>query len=201
MAEEDRPDFRASRRRAKARTIRLLWCASASYVAVVALVLVAYGLPIDGWSWVCLLGGGLLIVPMAVPPFPKPAIALFVVYYLSFFFPWESSWLQDLRGGRRGIRIEPWGCAFGEAGPNTRLLEETLGPLEPEWRHQCIRSMLLGDWRDGNERVDSRSIIRYDYLPDILAMLPHDGARRQVLRCVPVQRTCSASTRACCSSV
>jgi len=147
-----------------------------------------YGYPIDGMTWLALGTATLWLLVMAigirragdilfgVPPL----VLLFLV-----FVPWQCYRLQDLRGGRVGAEV--WPCfRFGKDGPNTALLESHLGPLEPIWEHQCIGSMMfyLGDWRDGNERVNSRSIIRQDYLPELLARLPNDEARRQVLSCV-----------------
>lgn len=88
-----------------------------------------------------------------------------------------------MRGGRQGVELTP-GLRFGRVGPNTALLESYLGPLPAKWRHRAIRSMLIGDWRDGNERVNSRSLIHASHLESVLARLPDREARVQVLRCL-----------------
>jgi len=109
----------------------------------------------------------------------------FVVLYIlaprdvEAFVPLDGTYIQDVRGGRDGMQFA--GIRVGWSGPNTDLLEHCLGPLQPEWRHRCCLSPYI---KDGNERVNSRSIIGSDFLPELLAMLPHDEARRQVLTCL-----------------
>jgi hypothetical protein len=111
-------------------------------------------------------------------------LAVSIAYYCSFFVPLESDIYQDVRGGRRSRLLIPHGFRFGWDGPNTRMLEVWLGPLKPEWRHLTTEFMLLGDWRDGDERVNKHNLIFFDVLPVILGRLPHDDARRQVLQCL-----------------
>ena len=150
-------------------------------------VLLGYGLPINAWSWGVIILCASLSLPLLLIRRRRHAIGWVVILItadLSLVMPWESTRIQDVRGGRRGVKILPWRCAFGKPGENTALLQHYVGPLKSEWRHQCIRSMLLGNWRDGNERVQSRNPIRYPWLPDALDMLPDDDARQQVLTCL-----------------
>lgn len=155
-------------------------------LALLGLALVRYGLPLDlATAGALLVGTGLVgLVRVGASARVRWALAAIpLLFHLHLHAPWESSHLQDVRGGREGVRLFP-GLRFGRDGPNTALLERLLGPLEAEWRHQAIRSMLLIDWRDGNERVNSRSLIRRDDYSEILAMLPDDAARRQVSACL-----------------
>jgi hypothetical protein len=88
--------------------------------------------------------------------------------------------LQDVRGGRNGIQLFS-DFSFSWPGPNTALIEEYLGPLEPEWEQQWYLSR---GYAGQEERVNRQSIIRRSDLPEILAMLPSAAARRQALACV-----------------
>lgn len=103
-------------------------------------------------------------------------IALLLCLHLTFS---RGYWaLFDDAGARSGREITPC-LKFGHDGPNTALLESFVGPIEPCWKYQCPLSPSA---RDGNERVQSRNIIRHEYLPEILNMLPDDAARRTVIR-------------------
>lgn len=88
--------------------------------------------------------------------------------------------LQDIRGGRNGIQLLS-DFSFSWPGPNTALLETYLGPLHPEWEQQWYLSR---GYAGQDERVNRQSIIRRSDLPEILAMLPSEAARRQALACV-----------------
>jgi len=68
---------------------------------------------------------------------------------------------------------------FSNDARNAPLLETFVGPLEGNWRYSSPFSPLI---RDGDERVQCRNIIRYDFFPEILEMLPHDAARRAVIK-------------------
>jgi hypothetical protein len=147
-----------------------------------------YGWPLDTYTWTVVLilfvlgsTAGTRTTRIVVFPF-----VLYAAWYLfapnrSLTVPERDYYsLFDDRGGRRGIQIPP-GLRFGRDGQNTALLESYLGPLPPNWWEQAP---LWPGIRDGNERVHSRNVISYHYLPSILAMLPSDAARRQVLRCL-----------------
>jgi hypothetical protein len=95
------------------------------------------------------------------------------------FIPLDGDYIQDVRGARGGVDFS--GMRFGWKGENTALLESHLGPIQPQWKHSCSLSFGV---RDGNERVDSRSIIQQEFLGDLLALLRDDEARRMVLKCV-----------------
>lgn len=153
---------------------------------LLALALSRYGLPLDLTTVVALLVGFCLVGLVRVGSSARLRWALAtlpLLFHLHLHFPWESSYLQDVHGGREGVRLFP-DLRFGRDGPNTALLEQQLGPLEARWRHRCIRSMLLCDWRDGNERVNSRSLIWREDYREILAMLPDEEARRRVSACL-----------------
>lgn len=150
----------------------------------IAVILVVYGAPLDSWSIVGLCLGIIVALVGVRSSYRRIWLAIAVLFYASFFFPLESDNLVDIRSGRFGVALLPTGFRFGRHGPNSALLQSYLGPLTPEWSHSSIRSMLLHTWRDGDERVNSRSIIFRDSLPQILNRLPSDDARRQVLRCV-----------------
>ncbi|MBX3466121.1 MAG: hypothetical protein KF878_04365 [Planctomycetes bacterium] len=157
-----------------------------SCLALLGLALIRYGLPLDVMTVLVLAGGACLVglIRLGSSAHLRWGLALIpLLFHLHLHFPWESAYLQDVHGGRIGVRLFP-DLRFGRAGPNTFLLERQLGPLNAEWRHRCTRSMLLGDWRDGNERVNSRSLIYHEDYPEILAMLPDEEARRQVSACL-----------------
>lgn len=160
-----------------------LWLVCGS---LLGLALFRYGLPLDVTTTLglglglCTLG----LVHLGVSARGRWALAAIpLLFHLQLHVPVESDWLQDVRRGRVGVRVTP-GFRFGRDGPNTALLQEYVGPLPAEWRHRCVRSMLLCDWRDGNERVNSRSLIHRDDLAAVLAMLPDRDARKQVVGCL-----------------
>ena len=115
-------------------------------------------------------------------------LALLICVYLAIPGPFQmipgvELWsLFDDVGGRSGWAITP-GLQFGSDSPNTAILESHVGPLKPNWWYQAPHSPWI---RDGNERVQSRNIIRYEYLPEIIAMLPDDEARRTVISVLTV---------------
>jgi hypothetical protein len=183
------PEDRLTRGERLGRGLPVLVCAACFGVTLLA------ARPLDAATWMVFSGGVLWsllfasVLPRArgaVPSSFVPVVfqALVLAYLLApreieRFVPLDGDYIQDIRGGRHGTQFA--GMRFGQPGPNTALLESYLGPLEPKWKHQCC----LSPWvRDGNERVNSRSIIRRDYLPDVLAMLPDDEARRTVLACM-----------------
>jgi hypothetical protein len=152
--------------------------------------------PLDSASSAALAGGALWSLALAASPrriwrwlAPAP-LAGFA--YLLACASWPQSierfvrgvpgsvLLQDVRGGRDGVRL------FGDfsyswPGPNTALIERSLGAVEPEWEGRWYSSR---GYAGMDERVNRRSIIREANLPEILAMLPSDEARRQALECV-----------------
>ncbi|MDF1665221.1 MAG: hypothetical protein P1V97_25890 [Planctomycetota bacterium] len=146
-----------------------------------------YGWPLNAWTWSCLAicGSVLMLVCLARPTrffFLRHIVTL--PFLLSLIVPLESNWIQDVHGGRTGAVISPWALRFGRDGENTELLESYLGELKPKWRHQSIRSMAFERWSDGDERVNSRSLIYSKRLEKILFRLPNRAARRQVLDCL-----------------
>ncbi len=88
--------------------------------------------------------------------------------------------LQDVRGGRNGIQLL-FDFSYTWPGANTALIESYLGPVEPEWEGQWYLSQ---GYAGSEERVNRQSILRKTDLPDILALLPSDAARRQALACM-----------------
>lgn len=92
----------------------------------------------------------------------------------------RSVLLQDVRGGRDGVQLLD-GFSYSWPGPNSALIDWYLGPLEAVWEGRWY----VSKWYSGlEERVNRRSVIRQPDLPEMLALLPSDEARRQVLRCV-----------------
>jgi hypothetical protein len=157
---------------------------------LLALLTALIATPNDSKTWICLFGGAawslvfvairrgkarkLFMIPIGVQ------VLLLLCCLLPGCIPFlEVASIQDVRGGRTGIKVV--GLRFRTSEQNTALLEEYLGPLEPQWEHQ---SLISPPARDGNERVNSRSIIRDVELPAILAMLPDHAARRLVLKCL-----------------
>lgn len=152
--------------------------------SVGCLLVLAVGLPVDGWTWAVVLG----VTAWSATAGPGQRLRaltpiLLIAYHIFLFYSMDE--LFDTRGGRRGVRFWPTGLAFAQHGPNTRLLERSLGPLPPEWRHGWKSiNPLFGSIRDGDERVHQYSVIFREYLPDALARLPSDAARKQVLHCL-----------------
>lgn len=159
------------------------WTALVSGFSLASICLIGYGLPLDAWTW-CGVGLGMVPVVAAWRRDSYFFVAVIFYYYLTFAFPLERHRLQDVHGGRIGWQIEPHGFRFGYAGPNTRLLEKELGPLDAQWQDSGITFMLLATWRDGNERVNCHNLIFSSRLPAILERLPTDAARRRVLACL-----------------
>jgi hypothetical protein len=161
------------------------WSALSIGVLMLGGIFTGLGLPIDTWTWGGVSIGIIPIVAAWRRGFHSICFAgATFLYYLTFFIPLERHCLQDVHGGRTGWELRPQGFRFGHAGPNTRLLERQLGPLEAQWRHSCINFILLATFRDGNERVNSRNLIFSPDLPAILEKLPTDAAREQVLICL-----------------
>lgn len=175
------PNSKSIRYRLSLAALGLLCTTSLVVVACVRL-----GLPLNAYTSlvvaVCAMSGvslGLTGTPRTIclpaflmcvylaSPGPFQVVPLVVVYSL----------FDDV-GGRSGRAITPelW---FGHDGPNTAILESYVGPPNANWWRQAPLSPYI---RDGNERVQSRSIIRYEWFPDILAMLPDDSARVIVIR-------------------
>ena len=156
-----------------------------STVALLVFTFICFGLPLNLYTWIvvvlCAVSGAslafsgkwqfLFTVPLLT------CVYLAVPIPFQFFSCIEICSLFDDVGGRSGWVITP-GLKFGKDGPNTLLLESYLGPLKPNWWYQASHSPYI---RDGNERVQSRNVIRYEYFPEILAMLPDDDARRTVI--------------------
>jgi hypothetical protein len=151
-------------------------------VLIIGFVFYDLGIPVDLRSWI---GISIGIVPILTawrrPCFLIPIVPLTFLYYLTFFTPLQRNLLQDVHGGRYGWEILPHGFRFAHTGRNTRLLQTYLGPLDAQWEQRCIDFMLLGDWRDGNERVNCHNLIFSRDLAAILERLPSDAARREVL--------------------
>ena len=162
--------------------------AAVGVVCTSSLVLVSVlhlGTPLKLFTWLAVLlaaGSGATLALTGRRRLWFPA-CLSACFYLAFpgpcqVIPMLEKWsLFDDRGGRHGWAITP-GLMFGVDGPNTELMEGLVGPLAPNWWVQAPLSPYI---RDGNERVNSRSVIRYSFFPDVLQMLPDDKARRAVI--------------------
>lgn len=147
------------------------------------IVFAGFGFPENTQAFVWLAMIVVLCLATMVDKFWYISAFFLVALFLLVLVGYESDHLVDIRGGRRGIEIRPGEIRFSYAGENSRLLEDFLGPSKAEWTHAHIRHMLFRDWRDGNERFHTRSIIFREYLPEILDLLPHRDARVQVLEC------------------
>ena len=155
-------------------------------VALSLSALLRYGRPLDAATAVVLVLGLSLVGLHRFGSTARSRWALASVpllFHLHLHVPLTSDHWQDPHGGRVGVRLFPW-LDFGRDGPNTALLEQQLGSLPAEWRHRGPRSNLLWDCRDGNERVNSQSLIWREDYREILALLPNDEARRQVSACL-----------------
>lgn len=154
---------------------------------LVVVSLFRLGLPLTLYTWVvvtlCAASGVSLALTGKRRFLIFPA-TLAVCIYLAIPVPFQvirliEVWsLFDDVGGRSGWAITP-GLQFGKKGPCTAMLESYVGPLEPNWSYQAPYSPYI---RDGNERVQSRNVIRYEYFPEILEMLPDDAARQTVIK-------------------
>jgi hypothetical protein len=162
------PELRAARRPSAIFNSPDFIFALAVAVFMPSIVLMGVGIPMDWWTW---LGVCIGVVPVAIAcqirSYSLSLGAVTFVYYLTFYFCSEPHTLQDLHGGRQAWEILPHSFTFAHAGPNTRLLEQWLGPLEPQWQYL--------------DHVNGRNLIFSARLPAILDLLPDDEARRQVL--------------------
>lgn len=149
------------------------------------IVFASLGFPENTQAFVWLAMVVVLCLASLVDRFWYVSAFLLATLFLLVLVGHESNHIVDIRGGRQGIEIRPGEFRFSRTGPNTRLLEEFLGPLAPEWSGADIRHMSFwfGRWKDGDERFHTRSIIYREYLPDLLDLLPHREARVQVLEC------------------
>ena len=162
----------------------------ATLVLALEFAILVYARAIDSITWSAVVGAGLWSAVIASCSRTEnrwfsigPVVFLILVLYCLVQpfvrgFSSTGDLIQDIRGGRRGIEF--FSLSFGWSGPNTRFLEQRLGRMEPEWRHQ----LALWAARDGNERVNSRSLIYDSDLRDILRKLPNQEAQDQVLRCL-----------------
>ncbi|MDF1665222.1 MAG: hypothetical protein P1V97_25895 [Planctomycetota bacterium] len=158
----------------------------AGQVFGLAYVFNSYGWPSNLWTDSCLATYALILIAVWFSRkgrFTRLKHAGTILFLLSLACPMVSHWIQDVRGGREGTILSPWQFQFGREGKNTALLESYLGPIKPDWRHRASRSNWIS-WKDGNERVNSKSLIYSETLPKILHRLPTSAARRQVLRCL-----------------
>ncbi len=153
---------------------------------LVAVALYRFGLPLTLYTWVVVTlaaASGITLARSGKSASFGFPVALAFCAYLAVPGPFQvvpviQKWsLFDDAGGRSAWAITP-GLRFGKDGPNTAILESHVGPLEPRWRFQAPHSPYI---RDGNERVQSRNIIRHESFPEVLVMLPNDDARRAVI--------------------
>ena len=141
-------------------------------------VVLRYGVPLDAWTWGGLAVGVALGGTVWLGRSLKEQLVwalLPLAFQVYVHVPWKRWSLRDDHRGRRGVLV-CGGLRFGNPGPNTALLEALLGPRQPEWRVCSLR--------DGDERVHNRNPVMDPLFPEILAVLPHDEARRQVARCL-----------------
>ena len=152
--------------------------------------------PADLNGWLAILGGVVWTLLLGtLSPSPRQLILAIPpgAQFLLFLYCWQprfvegqipysglgGRYIQDVRGSRSGI--EKAGIRFVTDTNNADLIEKHLGPIEPQWKHS---SYIAPGIRDGNERVDSGSIIRCTCLGEMLEVLPSEAAKRQVLICV-----------------
>lgn len=153
--------------------------------SLVVLSMSRFGLPLDSFTWLVVAVVASSGVSLGLPGSRRPwfLVSLAAGLYLVFpgpcqVVPLVEKWsLFDDRGGRSGWGITPC-LRFGREGPNTELMESLVGRLEPNWWYQAPQSPYI---RDGNERVHSRSIIRKEFFPELMEMLPNDNARCAVV--------------------
>ncbi|BBM86160.1 hypothetical protein UABAM_04546 [Candidatus Uabimicrobium amorphum] len=98
------------------------------------------------------------------------------------FLGWRT-YSQDICRGRMRCEFADM-LFFVRNGKNTHLINKWLGETAPHWTHSHIGGSPFSLVVDGNERVNTHSIVHQYYLPRILKLLPHDNARKQVLQCV-----------------
>lgn len=127
----------------------------------------------------CVAANKTRLVMLAVPVLSELVILahLKAPYAVEYYLPIDGVYLQDVKRDR--WRSEFAGLRFTWEGANTALLERMLGHAESQWLHHCFTNPHI---RDGNERVNIRSMIHSDHLSQVLALLPDDAARRTVLQ-------------------
>ncbi len=181
-------------------TSRKLFMGLVGFIMIaLAFFILAKARPIDHFTWATLIGSVFWAILIAFS-FPRslswfavgPSILLttILVCLVESANPWNSLLLhrfsahmiQEIHRG--GVGVSFLGLNFGWPGPNTAMLQEQLGPIRDEWRH--LASLRVA--RDGNERVNCTSLIYDSDLRKILAKLPNDAARKQVLQCLTDSR-------------
>ena len=164
----------------------LLACATACTCSLAGISIFRLGLPLDLKTWLVVVAAaasGLCLTNTHIARLGGFVLGLLAAVYLAFpwvfqVIPGVEVWSTfDSRGGRVGWILTP-GLRFGSDGPNTALLENTRGPLEPDWRIGASYSPYI---RDGNERVDTRNVIRAASFSSMLECLPSDDARHEVM--------------------
>ncbi len=107
-------------------------------------------------------------------------IALPLLFLLNLLFPlYPVPWrcLADLRRGRQATVLPPE-LLFVRDGPNTSYLETLFGPAAPHWEY-CQEYH-----GPTHARPEFHYVTQGEELHEILAVLPHDAARRRVLQCL-----------------
>lgn len=114
---------------------------AACTLSLVALSIFRLGIPITLYTWfvvtLCAVSGATLALDGVRQWFAFLGSALVCFYLVTpeafRAIPLVENWaLFDDVGGRSGWGITP-GLQFGKDGPNTKLMETLVGPLEANW--------------------------------------------------------------------
>ncbi|MDF1665220.1 MAG: hypothetical protein P1V97_25885 [Planctomycetota bacterium] len=171
----------------EARKLELLWIAIFAHVTGMTYILWDCGVPADTWTWAWLfIYVAILLSALWTWKLRRNRLihGILGMALVSLLVPYQSDWLLDIPGGRRGAEIRPWSLVFSKGGRNTAILEDHLGPLDAEWRFHELRSNTGSGLHVSHQETNSHNLIYQQELQQILEILPTRKARMQVLRCL-----------------
>lgn len=154
-------------------------------VGTVVLVLLWIGIPTNTVTWMFLIGCPLWVVSLLGVVSCKPfkncivaggALLLYLVIIVN------RSWATiDVQNGRYGTELRLHrSLHFARDGSNTNIIRHYVGSRPAQW----LRQRPLDGSRDGDDRVNSCSVVFKPFLTEILKLLPSDIVRRKVLECL-----------------
>jgi hypothetical protein len=140
------------------------------------------GTTADPYTAVCFFGPLLwpFVLWSAIPERKEIGVVAPVLFYAYVLVARPHYSVFDLSHGDTGVLLDP-GLVFVRPGVNSQVIGDYLGACRP--RHLVLGADFVVA-RDGNNRVDSRSLVFDPCLRDILKIFPTDASRRQVLSCL-----------------
>ncbi|OQB85994.1 MAG: hypothetical protein BWX88_01394 [Planctomycetes bacterium ADurb.Bin126] len=173
----------------------------AAWVGVVFTCVLHYGWPANVGTYSA-LAGGLAFVAMAVLARGRCSRWVwwggFILHNFFLLVPMETASLLDFGTGRKGVSaslylFDTHVLLYRKDGPNTRLLRRLGTDREARWRFAATRTDTFGfgSWRDGFDVTVEFALIGQPHLGPVLARVPDDPARRQVLICLCDPENCA----------